>query len=86
MNNTVSDLNLFVLTLNEEVIVMFNFLKRTFNLIILSIIFFTIISPLAIIFRILGRDKLLLNQKNIKSYWKFKNHVDLKLYFFKKQS
>ena len=48
-------------------------LGRIISPIILGIIFFLLISPLALMLRISGRDELNLKFKSVSSYWKIKS-------------
>ena len=48
-------------------------LGQIVNPIVLGMIFFLFISPIAIMIRICGRDVLLMKKRNVKSYWLNRN-------------
>ena len=56
-------------------------LGRIANPLVLGVIFFFVITPLAIIFRLLGRDELLMKQKNVLSYFSKPAEMDIKSRF-----
>ena len=51
-------------------------LGKVVSPIILSIIFFALITPVAVVTRILGRDELLLKKRHVTSYWVHKELID----------
>jgi len=52
------------------------FLGKVVSPIVLSIIFFILIAPIAIITRLFGRDALLLKRRQVSSYWVDKESID----------
>jgi hypothetical protein len=51
-------------------------LGKVVSPIVLSIIFFAVIAPIAIITRLFGRDELSLNKRKVPSYWVDKESID----------
>tara|TARA_B100001057_G_scaffold211101_1_gene211591 strand:- start:1674 stop:1874 length:201 start_codon:yes stop_codon:yes gene_type:complete len=47
-------------------------LGSIFNPIILGIIFYTMITPLSLYFKIIRRDELKISLKNVKTFWKIR--------------
>ena len=60
-------------------------LNKFFSPIILGIIFYFLISPIAIITKIFGRDILVLKRKNVQSHWINCHKNDEKIHDFKNQ-
>ena len=54
------------------------FLSKYMSPIVLSVIFFIIIVPVAIVTRLLGRDALFLRRRQVSSYWINKDPIDPK--------
>ena len=52
------------------------FLGKFISPIVLSIIFFVVIVPVAIITRLFGRDALLLKRRQVPSYWVYKESIE----------
>jgi len=52
------------------------FLGKVVSPIVLSIIFFALIAPIAVITRLFGRDALLLKKREVSSYWVDKESID----------
>ena len=52
------------------------FLGKFISPIGLSIIFFVVIAPVAIITRLFGRDALLLKKRQVPSYWVYKESIE----------
>ena len=85
---------IFIITINyPEKLFIFNMLwmKLGFLLgkiispIVMSILFFLLITPVALITKIFGRDELLLKKKNDLSYWKKRDKKTLSTNNFEKQ-
>ena len=53
--------------------------------IVLGIIYFALITPIASVTRLFGRDELLLKKKNNKSYWLARQKTDEKFNSFERQ-
>ncbi len=62
-----------------------HYIGKFTNPIVLGIIFFAIISPIAILMRILGRDELEIYSKPKNSFWKKRKIIDKKITSFKNQ-
>ena len=60
-------------------------LGRVVNPIVLGLIFFILITPVAIITRLFGRDELLISKRTVSSYWLERNPVGPKPESFKNQ-
>jgi hypothetical protein len=60
-------------------------LARFVSPIILGVLFYLLISPLAIVLRIFGRDELLLKRKETSSYWKERGTIGYSIELFKNQ-
>lgn len=60
-------------------------LARVVSPIVLGVLFFVLISPLAIVLRIFGRDQLLLKRQESFSLWKIRNSKGYSLESFKNQ-
>ena len=60
-------------------------LARVVSPIVLGVLFFVLISPLAIVLRIFGRDQLLLKRQESSSLWKIRNSKGYSLESFKNQ-
>ena len=60
-------------------------LARVVSPIVLGVLFFVLISPLAIVLRIFGRDQLLLKRQESSSLWKIRNSKGYPLESFKNQ-
>ena len=60
-------------------------LARVVSPIVLGVLFFVFISPLAIVLRIFGRDQLLLKRQESSSLWKIRNSKGYSLESFKNQ-
>jgi flagellar biosynthesis protein FlhB len=60
-------------------------LARFVSPIILGVLFYLLISPLAIVLRIFGRDELLLKRKKTSSYWKERGRRGYSIELFKNQ-
>jgi hypothetical protein len=60
-------------------------LARFVSPIILGVLFYLLISPLAIVLRIFGRDELLLKRKKTSSYWKERGTKGYSIELFKNQ-
>ena len=52
------------------------FLGKIVSPIILTILFFILISPVAILTRFRGRDVLLIKKRNVSTYWVIKESID----------
>jgi len=52
------------------------FLGKVVSPVVLSIIFFILIVPIAVITRLFGRDALLLKKRQVSSYWVDKESID----------
>jgi hypothetical protein len=52
------------------------FLGKVVSPIVLSAIFFTLITPVALITRLFGRDALLLKKRQVSSYWVDKEPIE----------
>jgi len=84
---------LFTATFIPKTLIKFNelwmslgyFLGRIANPIILGGLFFAIISPIAIVTKLFGRDELKLKKDYKNSYWIEKNHNEFNLKSFKNQ-
>lgn len=76
--NFLNKLKAFLIWLGETI-------GKVMNPLILGIIFFLIITPTALICRLIGRDLLNLKQKKFDSYWKIREHSSLKKDSFKRQ-
>jgi hypothetical protein len=61
------------------------YLGKIMNPIILSFIYFFIISPLAIILNLLGRDELRLKPKKVATYWVIRKEKNIDKNFFEDQ-
>ena len=60
-------------------------LAKFINPLVLGLIYFLIITPLALFLRIMGRDELTLKKNNKFSYWKEKKDLDPESTSFKNQ-
>lgn len=60
-------------------------LARVVSPIVLGVLFYLLISPLAIVLRIFGRDQLLLKRQESSSFWKIRNSKGYSLESFKNQ-
>ena len=60
-------------------------LGKIISPIVMSILFFLLITPVALITKIFGRDELLLKKKNDLSYWKKRDKKSLSTNNFEKQ-
>ena len=60
-------------------------LGRVVNPIVLGLIFFILITPVAIITRLFGRDELLISKRTVSTYWLERNPVGPKPESFKDQ-
>ena len=60
-------------------------LARVVSPIVLGVLFFVLISPLAIVLRIFGRDQLLIRPRESPSFWKIRNLKSYPLESFKNQ-
>jgi hypothetical protein len=84
---------LFITIIFPKVLGPFNFIWMKFgiylgkimNPIILSFIYFFIISPLAIILNLLGRDELRLKPKKVATYWVIRKEKNIDKNFFEDQ-
>ena len=84
---------LFITIIFPKVLGPFNFIWMKFgiylgkimNPIILSFIYFFIISPLAIILNLLGRDELRLKPKKVANYWVIRKEKNIDKNFFEDQ-
>jgi len=73
-----------VIRIREAWIGLGTFLGKISRPIILTILFFVIITPVAIVTRVFGRDVFCMSRKNA-SYWVSRNQEELALSFFKRQ-
>lgn len=60
-------------------------LARVVSPIVLGVLFYLLISPLAIVLRIFGRDQLLIKPQESSSFWKIRNSKGYSLESFKNQ-
>ena len=58
---------------------------RIFNQILFSLIFILILTPLSIIARFFGRDRLKLKKRHLESYWEDRSPMDSPSNSFEKQ-
>ena len=61
------------------------FLGRVVNPIVLGVIFFMFITPVAIITKLFGRDELLINKRTVSTYWLERKPIGPKPESFKNQ-
>lgn len=62
-----------------------NEISKVISPIILGFIFFLLITPVAFVGRLLGRDELRIRKSNATSYWIEKEQLDLDIQSFKNQ-
>jgi hypothetical protein len=53
------------------------FLGKITNPLVMGILFFLFITPIAFVIRLLGRDELKLKSSTVKSYWIERSHNNL---------